>query len=112
MYKRRWTMRLSGRAVVGAGWSIVAASAAYTPAQGQEAPAPAVTPVTDAMLRSASADGGKNWLMYGRDYTDQRWSPLAQITTLNVKNLRAAGMYQTGISRLGSFETKPVFLCG
>jgi len=51
--------------------------------------------LTDAMLRTARDDGGKNWLMYGRDYTDQRWSPLVQITPANVKNLRVAWMYQT-----------------
>ena len=73
---------------------------------------PQFTPVTDAMLRSARDDGGKNWLMYGRDYSDQRWSPLTQITPANVRNLRVAWMYQTGISRLGSFETTPVVVNG
>jgi len=41
----------------------------------------------------------------GRDYTNQRWSPLTQITTANVHNLQVSWIYQTGISRLGSFET-------
>jgi alcohol dehydrogenase (cytochrome c) len=70
------------------------------------------TDVTDAMLMNARNDGGKNWLMYGRDYSNQRWSPLNQINTGNVQNLRVAWMYQTGISRLGSFETSPVVVDG
>jgi alcohol dehydrogenase (cytochrome c) len=72
---------------------------------------PTFTPVSDAMLKNARTDG-KNWLMVGRDYTNQRWSPLTQITTENVHNLRVAWIYQTGISRLGSFETSPVVVDG
>lgn len=73
--------------------------------------APTFTDVTDAMLTNARTDG-KNWLTYGRDYTNQRYSPLAQITTANVSSLRAAWIYQTGISRLGSFETSPIVVDG
>jgi alcohol dehydrogenase (cytochrome c) len=73
--------------------------------------APTFTNVTDAMLTNARTDG-KNWLTYGRDYTNQRYSPLAQITTANVSSLRAAWIYQTGISRLGSFETSPIVVDG
>ncbi len=74
--------------------------------------APTFTNVTDQMLVNARTDGGKNWLMYGRDYTNQRWSPLAQVNTATVRNLRVAWMYQTGISRLGSFENSPVVVDG
>jgi len=73
--------------------------------------APTFTDVTDAMLTNARANGN-NWLTYGRDYTNQRYSPLAQITTANVSSLRAAWIYQTGISRLGSFETSPIVVDG
>jgi len=72
---------------------------------------PAFTPVSDEMLSNARSSG-KNWLMFGRDYTNQRWSPLAQVTTANVKNLQVSWIYQTGISRLGSFETSPVVVDG
>jgi alcohol dehydrogenase (cytochrome c) len=72
---------------------------------------PTFTSVTDDMLKNARADG-KNWAIYGRDYTNQRYSPLAQITSANVASLRMAWMYQTGISRLGSFETSPVVVDG
>jgi PQQ-dependent dehydrogenase (methanol/ethanol family) len=69
------------------------------------------TDVTDQMLTNARTNG-TNWLMYGRDYTNQRWSPLNQITAANVGQLRLAWMYQTGISRLGSFENSPVVVDG
>jgi alcohol dehydrogenase (cytochrome c) len=72
---------------------------------------PTFTPVTDAMLTKARADG-KNWVMVGRDYSNQRWSPLAQVNTTNVTGLRVSWIYQTGISRLGSFETSPVVVDG
>jgi len=72
---------------------------------------PTFTSVTDDMLKNARADG-KNWAIYGRDYTNQRYSPLAQITSANVASLRMSWMYQTGISRLGSFETSPVVVDG
>jgi PQQ-dependent dehydrogenase (methanol/ethanol family) len=72
---------------------------------------PTFTSVTDDMLKNARADG-KNWTIYGRDYTNQRYSPLAQITSANVGSLRMMWMYQTGISRLGSFETSPTVVDG
>jgi alcohol dehydrogenase (cytochrome c) len=72
---------------------------------------PTFTAVTDAMLKNAKNDG-KNWVIYGRDYTNQRYSPLAQITSTNVGSLKMAWMFQTGISRLGSFETSPTVVDG
>jgi alcohol dehydrogenase (cytochrome c) len=72
---------------------------------------PTFTDVTDDMLKNARTDG-KNWTIYGRDYTNQRYSPLAQITNANVGSLRMAWMFQTGISRLGSFETSPTVVDG
>jgi alcohol dehydrogenase (cytochrome c) len=72
---------------------------------------PTFTDVTDAMLKNARTNGS-NWAIYGRDYTNQRYSPLAQITTANVGSLKMSWMYQTGISRLGSFETSPTVVDG
>ena len=72
---------------------------------------PTFTDVTDAMLKNAKNDG-KNWVIYGRDYSNQRYSPLAQITSANVGSLKMAWMFQTGISRLGSFETSPTVVDG
>jgi len=72
---------------------------------------PTFTNVTDEMLKNARTDG-KNWAIYGRDYTNQRYSPLAQITSANVGSLKMSWMFQTGISRLGSFENSPVVVDG
>ena len=109
-------MRLSRLLVmcgVGAGLTAVSVARAQeqveTQAKGMAGPQ--FTSVSDDMLKNARTDG-KNWLMYGRDYTNQRWSPLTQITAANVGNLRVSWMYQTGISKLGSFETTPVVVNG
>lgn len=72
---------------------------------------PTFTSVTDQMLLDAR-QSGSNWVTYGRDYWNQRWSPLTQISTANVGTLHMAWMYQTGISRLGSFETSPIVVDG
>ena len=79
---------------------------------GKGMAAPTFTTVSDAMLMGARSDAEKNWLMYGRDYSNQRWSPLSQITAANVGALRVNWIYQTGISRLGSFENSPVVVDG
>ena len=51
-----------------------------------------------------------NWASYGRDYTNQRFSPLDQITVGNVNSLRLAWHYKTGITE--SFETSPIVVGG
>jgi alcohol dehydrogenase (cytochrome c)/quinohemoprotein ethanol dehydrogenase len=71
---------------------IVAACAALALAGCQRAaqPAPSAVPtsgVTDAMI--AAADGNE-WLTYGRDYAEQRFSPLTQISDKNVGQLGLA----------------------
>jgi alcohol dehydrogenase (cytochrome c)/quinohemoprotein ethanol dehydrogenase len=44
--------------------------------------------VTDAMI--AAADGNE-WLTYGRDYGEQRFSPLTQISDQNVASSASPG---------------------
>ena len=46
---------------------------------------PPFVPVTEEMLLKPSPD---DWLMYSRTYDAQRFSPLKQITTQNVGQLR------------------------
>lgn len=108
-------MRITRLVAVGAGIALLSGTAV---AQEQVetltkkgAEAPTFTSVTDGMLLGARKDG-KNWLSYGRDYWNQRWSPLTQVNATNVHQLRMAWMYQTGISRLGSFETSPIVVDG
>ncbi|HWP47084.1 MAG TPA: PQQ-dependent dehydrogenase, methanol/ethanol family [Candidatus Limnocylindrales bacterium] len=67
------------------------------------------TEVTDEMLLNAGKDG-KNWLMYGRDYTNQRYSPLNQITTANIGKLVPKWVFQTGV--VHSFENTPIVVDG
>ncbi|MGH1419246.1 MAG: pyrroloquinoline quinone-dependent dehydrogenase [Hyphomicrobiaceae bacterium] len=61
--------------------------------------------VDDARLKSASKDK-LNWMSYGRDYTNQRFSPLKQINTETIKRLVPKWIYQTGTS--STFQTVPI----
>src|SRR3989475_11768541 len=66
--------------------------------------------VTNDMLLNAAASG--DWLMYGHNYWNNRFSPLKTINTTNVKNLVPRAVYTHGAERLGSFETTPVVVNG
>jgi len=68
------------------------------------------TVVTNDMLRNAAGSG--DWLMYGHNYSNNRFSPLKQINTANVKHLIPLGVYTHGAERLGSFETTPIVVNG
>jgi len=54
--------------------------------------------VTDDALINASNDA-EEWLSYGRDYGETRYSPLNQITFSNVSELGVAWTYDTGTFR-------------
>ena len=60
-------------------------------------------------IRDAAKEPG-NWLTYSRDYTGQRYSPLAQINAANVSRLKIAWMHQ--VNELDPFETSPVVVDG
>src|SRR5207245_3769770 len=49
-----------------------------------------------------------DWAMAGRTYDLQRYSPLKQITTSNVKNLTAAWTFSTGV--LTGHEGSPLVI--
>src|SRR5689334_24636069 len=66
--------------------------------------------VTNDMLLNAAASG--DWLMYGHNYWNNRYSPLKTINTANVKNLVPRAVYTHGSERLGSFETTPIVVNG
>ena len=63
----------------------------------------------DSAMRVAMSDSA-NWPSYGRDYTNQRYSPLAQLSPANVRGLTLAWKYNTGIPR--AFEASPVVVNG
>lgn len=50
------------------------------------------------------------WASYGRDYTNQRWSSLTQLTAATVPALAPAWAYHTGIRQ--SFEASPIVAGG
>src|SRR5882757_6736045 len=65
--------------------------------------------VTDSMMLNADPDEN-NWLLHGRTYDNQRYSPLKQITADNAKSLSPVALVQTGMT--ASFETTPVVVNG
>lgn len=65
--------------------------------------------MSDARMKAAASDTG-NWLLHGRDYTNQRFSPLDQINTSNVAKLVPKWIYQTGVA--GTFQTTPLVADG
>ncbi len=66
-------------------------------------------PVTAERLLKGTDDPSA-WLMYGGNYESWRFSPLTDINRENVKKLRVAWMFQTGIPT--QFETSPVIADG
>jgi len=67
--------------------------------------------VSDAELRDAgSADSGAEWLTYGRDYAETRFSPLDQIDVGNVAELGVAWTLDTGSFR--GLEATPLVADG
>ncbi|MGH8727147.1 MAG: pyrroloquinoline quinone-dependent dehydrogenase [Burkholderiales bacterium] len=65
--------------------------------------------IDDRRLLGAGAEQG-SWLTYGRDYSNQRFSPLTQITRANVKHLRPAWIYQSGAN--STFQATPIVADG
>jgi PQQ-dependent dehydrogenase (methanol/ethanol family) len=64
---------------------------------------------SDAALLAAMKDSA-DWPSYGRDQTNQRFSPLTRLNAANVAGLTLAWRYKTGIPH--AFETSPVVLDG
>ena len=71
------------------GWVAPAAAALLISLAPVRAAHAAATAVDGKALTSAAADRS-NWLTHGRTYDEQRFSPLGQINTGNVKNLGLA----------------------
>jgi PQQ-dependent dehydrogenase (methanol/ethanol family) len=75
----------------------------------QAAPVQADVTVSDAQLRGAAGDAA-NWLLHGRTYDNQRFSPLTQVSRANVNRLTPVALIQTGVAN--SFETTPLVVNG
>src|SRR5262245_41829261 len=65
--------------------------------------------VTDEMLRNA-AQSQADWLTYGRDYAETRFSTLQQIDASNVKRLGLAWSFDTDTTR--GLEATPLVVNG
>ncbi len=63
---------------------------------------------TGVTNKQSSSD--KDWPSYGRDYTNQRLSPLTQVNTSNVKDLSLAWQFKTGVS--STFQATPIVVSG
>jgi alcohol dehydrogenase (cytochrome c)/quinohemoprotein ethanol dehydrogenase len=85
-----------------AGCSDSETAAVDTAAPAQDAAASAAT---------ASATSSSEWASYGRDYSEQRYSPLAQITPDNVSQLSLA-WYGDLAEKGGGYETTPLMVDG
>jgi len=83
---------------------------AATQTPSMAAPEPTgITPVTDADLVNAAARAGE-WLSYGLNPGETRYSPLDQITFSNVADLGVAWTYDTGTFR--GLEATPLMRDG
>ncbi len=65
----------------------------------------------ERLLEADSPTNAGQWMMYGRDYNEQRYSPLKQINVDNVSRLGLA-WYADLAERGGSYETTPVVVDG
>lgn len=65
--------------------------------------------VNESMLEHATEDGA-NWLLHGRTWSNDRYSPLEQINAGDVSNLHPVAIVQTGYT--ASFENTPVVVNG
>src|SRR3954466_13709842 len=93
-------MRVSRRFI-----GCVGASCALAVVLMGAAPAQQTLPAGDA--------AGNEWLTYGGNLFNQRYSSLNQITTANVSQLKGAWTYHTGAMSSGtSFESSPIVSSG
>jgi alcohol dehydrogenase (cytochrome c) len=65
--------------------------------------------VDDARLLGAAGDR-ENWLTYSRDYSNQRFSPLAQVNAASVKQLVPRWIFQSGVA--GGLQATPIVADG
>ena len=90
-------MRATTFGRVGIGLLLGAGTAALA---AQQAPPPPLVTAAD-ILGGLPADGS-HWLTFSGNYSNQRHSPLTQITPANVSRLLPQWTFQTGT--LGNFE--------
>jgi alcohol dehydrogenase (cytochrome c) len=82
---------------------VLGAAALMATVAAQDVPPPLVS--SQELLDGLGADGSR-WLTFGGNYTNQRHSPLTQITPANVTRLVPQWVFQTDTP--GRFETTPL----
>ncbi len=65
---------------------------------------------TVSAMDMKAAQSSSEWLTYGHDYTNQRFSPLNEVTPDNVGKLVPAFVFQTGVVQ--AFESTPIVANG
>lgn len=92
---------------------IVAASLAACSDDGADAgsAAPVASAAAPLTTDSAATDDTGQWMSYGRDYSEQRYSPLTQITPDSISELSLA-WYGDLAEKGGSYETTPLVVDG
>jgi alcohol dehydrogenase (cytochrome c) len=83
---------------------VLGAAALMATVAAQDAPPPPLVS-SQELLDGLEADGSR-WLTFGGNYTNQRHSPLTQITPANVTRLVPQWVFQTDTP--GRFETTPL----
>src|SRR5690349_6785740 len=71
----------------------------------------AATVDSKRLLAADSPENAGQWMTYGRDYSEQRFSPLTQINASNVGQLGLA-WYADLVERGGVYETTPIAVDG
>src|SRR5688500_8860125 len=66
--------------------------------------------VDDAAIKAAGGADNKDWLTYGLDYAETRFSKLKQITTENVKQLGL--MWSFNLESVRGVEATPIVVDG
>ncbi|MEL7464743.1 MAG: PQQ-dependent dehydrogenase, methanol/ethanol family [Pseudomonadota bacterium] len=97
----------TGACVVGATLALTGVTQAQSPSEDEIR---RVTGMVDGAAIVANGASGKDWLSYGLDYRDQRFSPLTEIHTGNVDELGLAWHYDLN-SRRG-VEATPLVVDG
>ncbi len=95
------------------GWVSVVRAAPVEISKGVAAKAkesPSITTNVDVTQQMLLHAGDKNWLLHGRTYSNDRYSPLTQIDAANVRGLAPVAIAQTGYT--ASFETTPIVVNG
>jgi alcohol dehydrogenase (cytochrome c) len=85
-------------------WLVTAALAAGAGTAVAQAPGGGAAPVEHTPRTTAAGE----WTTYGGNDWNQRWATSAKITTKNVAQLVPRMVFQTGITKLGSFENTPI----